>query len=180
MPSRQHATPLLIRGLSQDPAGHVSRLQPLSLARKESAFNENWFQQLIFKTPPLLPAAEIESAFHDLEPVAIELPIAGNWADILFVNRDGCIALIETKLFRNSEARREVIAQSIEYASEMSRWDYRQLIQAIKKANKCADDDPLLKIMKRNDPGGGFDDNEFIENVSRNLRLGRILILIVG
>ena len=97
MPSRQHANPLIIRGLTQDPAGHVTKLLPISSSGKESTFDEKWFQELLFKFPSLLPAAEIESAFHSLEAVAKELPIAGNWADLLFVNRDGCITLIETK-----------------------------------------------------------------------------------
>jgi hypothetical protein len=180
MPSRQHTNPLIIGGLTKDPAGHVTKLLPISCSGKESTFNEKWFQELLFKFPSLLPAAEIESAFHSLEAVAMELPIAGNWADLLFVNRDGCITLIETKLFRNPEARREVIAQAIDYACVMSGWNYSQLVQAVRQANKCADEDPLLQIMRKSAQDGAFDEYEFKQNVTRNLRLGRILILIVG
>jgi hypothetical protein len=143
-------------------------------------FNEEWFQELLYRFPSLLPAAEVEPAFESLEAIAKELPVAGKYADLLFVNAEGCIALVETKLIRNPEAKREVIAQTIDYACEISGWTYSQLVQAIKRANKSSEDDPLLQIMRRAADDGPFNENEFIENIARNLRKGRFLLLVVG
>jgi hypothetical protein len=173
---RQYASPLLICRRGDEES--VSKLLPVT--REEHAFGEEWFQVKLFDYPNLLPAAEIEPAFHSLEAVARELPLGGNSADLLFANPDGCIALVETKLFRSPEARREVLAQAIDYASTLSGWSYAQFIQAIKQAKGSTEKDPLLEIMRKSAQDGSFDERNFIERVTRNLRLGRILILIVG
>jgi hypothetical protein len=96
MLNRQYANPLII--CSRDGKESVHKL--FSVPRDEQARREQWFQDKLFSHPYLLPASEIEPAFHNLEP------IASYWADLLLVNPDGCIALVETKLFRNAEARR--------------------------------------------------------------------------
>jgi hypothetical protein len=57
-----------------------------------SGFDERWFQELLYKYPALLPASEIEPPFDALEPIAMELPVAGKFLDILFINLQGCIA----------------------------------------------------------------------------------------
>ena len=176
MLNRQYASPLVINKRGDEES--VSRLQPVP--REDQAFGEQWFRDKLFDHPYLLPANEIEPAFHSLEAVAKELPVAGNYADLLFANPDGCIALVETKLFRNPQAKREVLAQTIEYASTLSGWTYSQLAQAIKQANKTTDTDPLLEIVRKSVQDGSLDERRFIERVSRNLQLGRILLLIVG
>lgn len=176
MPDRQYASPLLM-----EINGGTETVKKLTRVGKEDrSRNELWFQEMLFKHSSVLPASEIESSFHSLEAVAKELPVGGSFADILLVNRDGCVALVETKLFRNQEARREVFAQAVEYASTLSSWRYPELISAIKQANKSVEADPLLEIMRRSAQGGQFDEREFVDKVTRNLRLGRILILIVG
>ncbi|HEY4739245.1 MAG TPA: hypothetical protein VIH76_01475 [Candidatus Acidoferrales bacterium] len=184
MSDRQYAAPLVIRGLTEErSSGETSRLRRIRLQGNEKGsypqFSEEWFQELLYRFPSLLPAAEVEPAFESLEAVAKELPVAGKYVDLLFVNADGCIALVETKLMRNPEARREVIAQAIDYACEMSGWTYAQLAQAVKKASKSSEEDPLLHIVRR-DAEGSFNENEFIENITRNLRKGRFLLLVVG
>jgi hypothetical protein len=176
MSNRQYASPLVIQGRGEDEK--VTKL--LRIPSDDHTFDESWFQEKLFQYPDLLPASEIEPAFHSLKAVAKELPVGSNSADLLFVNPDGCIALIETKLFRNPEARREVIAQAIDYASELSGWTYKQLVQAIKRANKSTEEDPLLQIMRESVQDGVFDESRFRERITRNLQLGRILLLIVG
>jgi len=167
--------------------GHAKPLFPFfpSADQDEGGFSEKWYQELLFENPSLLPASEIEHEFHSLEAVAMELPIGVNWADLLMVNPEGCIVLVETKLFKNSEARREVLAQAIEYACDLSGLTYLELVKQIKKAGRLnpsagEDGDPLLQIMRGSTQGGTFDEELFIGNVARNLRLGRILLLIVG
>jgi hypothetical protein len=185
MSDRQYPEPLVIRGLSKDRRdGETARLRRVRLQGGEKGsypqFNEEWFQELLYRFPALLPAAEVEPDFESLEAVAKELPVAGKYVDLLFVNAEGCIALVETKLMRNPEAKREVIAQTLDYACEMSGWTYARLVQAIKRANKSSEQDPLLHMMRRAAADGSFNENEFVENVTRNLRKGRFLLLVVG
>ncbi|MCC7020824.1 MAG: hypothetical protein IT332_13765 [Ardenticatenales bacterium] len=75
----------------------------------EASYNEDWLQQLLFEHPQLLPVAEIEPWFDGLLPVARELPTAAGPLDLLFINPRGYLTLVETKLWRNPTARREVV-----------------------------------------------------------------------
>jgi len=184
MADRQFAEPMIIRGLTQDSLGEPARLRRIRLRadmdRRYPQFDEKWFRDLLFKYPSLLPSSEIEPAFRELEPIARELPVAGMSADLLFVNSEGYIAIVETKLLRNPGSRREVVAQVIDYACQMSEWSYAQLVEAVRMATKSSDSDPLLTIMRKAAQDGPFDENEFVESVSRNLRKGRFLLLIIG
>ena len=86
---------------------------------------------------------------------------------------------METKLWRNPEACRLVVAQIIDYAKEMTRWSYEDLVQALRQAGLKSSQDPLVELMKEKE-GEDFEEQRFIDQVSKNLRLGRLLLLIVG
>ena len=86
-----------------------------------------WLQRLIMRHPSLLPVDQIEPAFNTLVPVCIELPMQSGYLDNLLVTPTGDLALVECKLWRNPEARREVVAQIIDYAKEMSCLDLRDV-----------------------------------------------------
>ena len=66
--------------------------------------------------PSLLPVDQIEPAFNTVVPICIELPMKSGFLDNLLVTPAGDLALVECKLWRNPEARREVVAQIIHYA----------------------------------------------------------------
>jgi hypothetical protein len=176
MSNRQYVSPLVIQGRGADEK--ATKLQ--RIAHNEHGFDESWFQEKLFQHPDLLAAAEIEPAFNGLKAIAMELPIGANSADLLLVNSDGCIAIVETKLFRNPEAKREVIAQIIEYASELSGWTYEQFAEAIKRANNSTAEDALLEKARGLSEDPSIDEVRFKEQVTRNLQLGRLLLLIVG
>jgi hypothetical protein len=141
---------------------------------KKETYNENWLQELIFTHPYLLPVEEIEPAFFPHFPVCRELPNAAGYLDNLYVSEAGNLTLVECKLWRNPEARREVIGQVLDYAKEFSRWSYEDLDAAVKQASGM----PLFSIIRSE--FDGIDEAEFVDKVSRNLRLGRFLLLVVG
>lgn len=147
--------------------------------------DEAWLQSLLFEHPSLLPVAEIEPAFAPLRAVARELPTEAGPIDLLFVSSTGYLTIVETKLFRSSEARREVVAQILDYAKELLRWTYNDLIAAIRRAPVRAggtSGDPLLEAARGTE--GSEDDEidpaEFQRTVTLGLRRGRFLLLIVG
>jgi hypothetical protein len=87
-------------------------------------------------------------------------------------------------LWRNPEARRRVIGQVIDYAQSLGRWNYEALDAAVRKS---IDVDgrtlgrPLVDIVRTALNGDDdFDEAAFIDAVQRNLRMGRILLLVVG
>jgi hypothetical protein len=97
----------------------------------------------------------------------------GGSLDNLLATPAGDLALIECKLWRNPEARRDVIAQIIGYARDISSWSYEELQDAIRKKTK----QNLYEMVSEL---GRIDEASFHDAVSRNLRRGRFLLLIVG
>ena len=171
MGTQQLTTPLVLRGQE------AVRLQRVPF--NERSFDEGWLQKLIFQHPALIPFHEIEPVFSDSLPVVRELPTPAGPLDILYINPKGFLSLVETKLWRNPEARRSVVAQIIDYAKEIARWTYDDLVKAIRQAGLKSSQDPLVEMMKQI-AGEDFEEQRFIDQVSKNLRLGRSLLLIVG
>jgi hypothetical protein len=149
----------------------------------ERRFNEGWLQTLLFQHPALIPVEDIEPAFGPLRPVTRELVTGVGAVDLVYVNPEGFLTLVETKLWRNPEARREVVAQVIDYAKAMAGWSYETLVEAVRgRAAKSVRRDPLLAAVADGDEEAeeDFDDRRFIDAVGRNLRAGRFLLLVVG
>ncbi len=167
MSDRQFTTPLLIENGEAVPLGRV----PFG----EKSYDESWLRDLLWDYPCLLPIAEIEPVFDGLLPVAWELQTRCGLIDLLFINSDGMITIVETKLWRNPEARRKVVAQIIDYAKDLAKWSYGDLVKAVKAATGSTEPDPITSAVC--DDG---DESQFMDRVARNLRLGRFLLLIVG
>jgi hypothetical protein len=99
--------------------------------------------------------------------------------DNLLISPDGRICLVECKLWHNPEAVREVVAQILSYASALSVLDYDELLSAVRQTLKQADGDPISDRVLG--PDAHEEDREsFIDAVSRSLRLGNFLLLVVG
>ncbi len=132
--------------------------------------------------PSLLPVDQIEPAFNTLVPICVELPMRSGKLDNLFVTPAGDLALVECKLWRNPEARREVVAQIIDYSTEMSTWTHGNLQEAIRRTKPLDGSDGKTKrsLYELASAKGEIDEASFHDAVSRNLKRGRFLLLIVG
>ena len=113
-------------------AENLNRLHFEKNAPSPAEYDEAWLQRLIMRHPSLLPLDQIESAFNTVVPICIELRTNSGFLDNLLVTPTGDLALVECKLWRNPQARREVIAQIIDYAKKISGWTYERLQNAIK------------------------------------------------
>jgi hypothetical protein len=145
-------------------------------------FNEEWIQKLIHNHPTILPINEIEPSFSPLISIGREIATSVGYLDNLFVSPDGYITIVETKLWRNPEARREVVGQIIDYAKELSKWTFSDLNKAIVSYSRLYNnnEDGLLEIVRKTTELDETDEHFFIDNISKNLRRGRFLLLIVG
>jgi len=168
MPARQFCTPHMFSG------GKAAMLQRIPFDEKK--FDESWFQRLLLENPSLLPVDEIEPLFGPLVPLAREMPTSAGPVDVVYINAEGYLTLVETKLWRNPEARRQVVAQIIDYATAISKWSYEDLCNAVRKAG-AAGDDPVAAAVADD---AEFDRTRFVDTVSRSLSRGRFLLLIVG
>ena len=107
--------------------------------RSGSAYSESWLQTLLDAHPEVFPIEQIEPGLGRLHPVCRELPLelgAGRSGalDNLLVTDTGGLVLVETKLWRNPESRREVVAQAMEYAAATFSLDYQRLDLAARRA----------------------------------------------
>ena len=158
-------------------------LQPVSLLKGAGAeYDEGWLQQLVMRHPELLPIDEIDKGLGDLVPAALELAVPTGYIDNLFVTPSGNLVLVECKLFRNPESRRKVVAQIIDYATELSKWDYQRLDDAVIRTGVPNGTKPGERkgLYDRVANGREVDEARFHDAVSRNLRLGRFLLVVAG
>jgi hypothetical protein len=155
----------------------VSMLQPLTLSSASGGYDERWLQDVLYAHPELLPMEEIEPVFSDAVPVCRELPTRVGPLDLVYVNKQGLLTLVECKLWRNPEARRQVVGQILDYAQEISRWTFDELNQAISKSEQQAG--ASLWVIAQQ-AFGGIDEAAFVDRVSRHLRNGEFLLLIIG
>src|SRR5437868_3805532 len=73
------------------------------------AFNEDWIQKLIHNNPDILPISEIDTGFTPAISIGREVSTTVGYIDNLFISPDGYLTVVETKLWRSPEARREVV-----------------------------------------------------------------------
>jgi hypothetical protein len=138
--------------------------------------DENWLQGLIHMTPQILPIAEIEPGFGEPVAVAREVSCGHGQIDNLYLTPSGDIVLVETKLWRNNEIRREVVAQALDYVSALTSFSYEQFEQAVTRGS------PKSRRLYDwfVDHPEALDEAAFIDAVSRNLRRGRMLVMVLG
>lgn len=141
--------------------------------------NEASIQELVYKYPSCLPISEIDESFNPVIPVRTEMNTPVGLLDILMVSPSGELIIIETKLWRNPEARRVVVAQILDYAKELSKWSYEDLQREVNRRLKKKGY-YLYEIAKSSDSNLLLDESDFVDAISRNLNKGKFLLLIVG
>ena len=149
---------------------------PLS-ASVDGQIDEVWLQKALYRAPESLPLKEIDPHIGPLIPICMELATEAGPADILYVTPTGNIVLVETKLWRNPEARRQVVGQILDYAKQLTGWSYEDLdARAGTAAGTSAGH--MAKKLKESYPG--TDEAQFVDGVRRSLATGDFLLLIVG
>ena len=178
---RQHGIPLIVA--PPEHGGTVARLERLfhkTAGQAGKLYDEQWLQHLIHGHPELLPITEIEPAFEPAIPVCIELPTPKGFIDNFFVTPTGNLIFAECKLWHNPEARRQVVAQVMDYVESITSWSYAALEEAVARAQLPDGGRPPKRLYELVSADQEVDKREFIDAVSRNLRLGRGLFFIVG
>lgn len=185
---RRYGHPVIVGG--DEPVVHLRGEQiPLDVKTGERPeFDEGWLQELVFKHPEILSVGEIEPAFDDPVALAREMPVDGGSVDAVFLNSRGYMTVVETKLFRNQEARSDVVGQTIQYLTEIARWDVGGLAKHIAHAPIRAftgtTSEALYRYVDAESRARGAppidSDSDWLDAVQQNLAAGRVLLLIAG
>jgi hypothetical protein len=177
MSSSGFGVPVLVKA-----DGSAESLRPVPLTKQgHSTYDEVWLQRLLFAHPDALPIAEIDASFRPLIPLCMEMDTPAGSVDAVFVTPTGRLALLEAKLWRNPEARREVIGQILDYAKELPAWDYSRLDVAVRQARKRAGGDNfagIVELVAQQTPG--LVPHHFQDAVTKSLVRGDYLLLIAG
>jgi hypothetical protein len=151
-------------------------LRPVPLA--SGGRSEAWLRDFLLRHPSALPIAAIDPAYAGPISVCRELRTPAGPLDCLFVTRFGGLIVVECKLWRNPQARREVVGQILDYAKELAAWDYADLQREVSMARGEPGTNALFNLVAAKYP----DTNEaaFVDAVARNLVRGRLMLLLAG
>ena len=155
----------------------VLRRVPLGAGVTGGGIYEEDLENLLFRYPETLPIAAIDPAYAGAVPICRQLALPAGYADALYVNHLGRLTLVEFKLWRNPQARREVIGQILDYAKDLASWAYEDLQREVSKALGKSGN-ALYELVSQSLPD--LSEAEFVDNVARHLRRGEFLLLIVG
>jgi hypothetical protein len=159
--------------LNDDAAPQLVTRVPQGDARREHTLRD-----LIHDNPTILPVHELDPSFGRLFTVAKELNIPGvGFVDVLLADERGRLVVVECKLWRNPQARREVVGQILDYARELSRYGYEDLQRQVSIATRRQGN--VLYAMAQA-ASSDMDEASFVDRVARDLAAGRFLLLIVG
>ena len=148
----------------------------------QAPFEEWVLRDLLADTPSLLPVRHFDPVFSSPVCLGTEFPVPGvGRIDALFLSPSGYVTIVETKLWQNPEARREVVAQIIDYAQQVARWTYADLESRFKKCQEVAKQPSSSLFSYVCDlEDDSSDEAEFTDAVNRCLGNGRFLLLIIG
>lgn len=81
--------------------------------------DEKWLQDLIATHSEILPVEEFDEVFGPAISLGREIGTAAGSIDNLYVSPKGSLTIVETKLWKNPDKHRTVVAQIIDYAKEL-------------------------------------------------------------
>lgn len=142
------------------------------------ARREHRLRDLIHDNPVLMPIHALDPSYGRVFTVAKELSIPGvGFVDVVLADERGRLVIVECKLWRNPQARREVVGQILDYARELSRYAYEDLQRQISVATSRRGN-VLFDLAC--EAGANLSEADFVDRVARDLSAGRFLLLVVG
>ena len=137
---------------------------------------ESVLHDLVAEAPHLLPLA----GQPQLTVVGREVRIAGYRADLVAVEDSGRLAIIETKLAANPEARQAVVAQVLTYAAYLHGMSVDELERDVLASHlQERNFTSLADAARANDQDGSYDAETFDAGLNESLRTGSFRLVLV-
>ena len=178
-------SPLLVQddqrgGLAGTSLSHVS----MNSACIEK-YQECFLQEIIDQWPNIIPVRDFYPSIRSLCSLGREVPVPlsddrEGSIDNLLLADDGHLVIIETKLWRNPEAVRKVVAQTLQYGMAVSQLTLEEFERRLRRSNPHGhplQSDETVSQRARELPGA---DDEFEDRFDIFRRRGEILLLIVA
>ena len=163
----------------------IEKLRPISFSRQDHAsFDETLLQRIVDQTPDILPIRDfypsVSSVYSLGREISVDLGERQGFIDNLLVTNDGHLVLVETKLYRNPEAVRDAVVQTLEYGMALHKMSLLDLEARIRRAEKTGtqlrDNETILDRVSN--MAGVLDDFEIA--LERYQRTGELLLLVVA
>jgi hypothetical protein len=136
---------------------------------------EKELQELLAESPELISLDEIRPGAGPLVASVREISLPVGYIDILAFTPQGDIVIVECKLAKNIQAKREVIGQILDYAAHLWELSYEDLDQHIHTRTGQS----LISLMQahtNNDPA--WDEETFRANIESTLAQGNFILVI--
>lgn len=152
---------------------------------KQSFDNEKLLQDILERFPEVIALDDLGVS----EPFIVigrEVATPAGYIDVLCIDGEGVLTIVETKLARNSQIRREVIGQVLEYVAQVSKWRAQDVIQIANQyfqsegAPNEVKNFSLLDVLKNTAEQEELIPSEIYDKIDNNLRKGWIKIVIAS
>ncbi len=159
-----------------DTDGKCVKLHRVDFA--DRAIGESFLQAELHRNPSLLPVEELDDSFAPLLSLGREIKAIDN----LFISPTGRITIVETKLWRNPEATRQVVAQILDYAKRLSSLTYDEFETTCRSAMQPAplSERKLFDLVSSRFPAEVKSEADFTDAVQKNLWNARFMLLVAG
>ena len=164
---------------------HLGEDGSLTPMREEPFALEDSLQELVARHPKLLSGEQINPGeprrwilIRREQGIADTEGAAHRWAlDHLLIDQDAIPTLVEVKRSNNSEIRRTIVGQMLDYAAHATRtWNVGDIRQSFEESGENPENSLAKLLQSDSDP----DADEFWQRVETNLRAARIRLLFVA
>jgi hypothetical protein len=167
--------------LSKDRSGILPRLD--HTAGASEPYLETRLQKLVDEHPGVLPVRDFLPLATNVYSLGREIEVSigesSGIIDNLLVTDDAHVVIVETKLWRNPQSLREVIAQTLQYGMAISRMTSRDFETRLRgtKGSRLGADETLFQYLQNLSSSV---DDEFMSEFDRRRTKSEILLLIVA
>jgi hypothetical protein len=142
-------------------------------------FDESGLQEFLRLHPEILPVGHYGESFLPLICIGREVQLGGSCRiDNLYVSPAGYLTLVETKLWKNAEQHREVVAQVLEYARQLQSATYQELDEACRAYTR--EYEAREQSLAERLAGGEESPQDLADTVISSLPSGNFKVIIVG
>jgi hypothetical protein len=136
-------------------------------------------QKNINNLPQLIPLEEAMDEPVELLPIGMEVSAGSGSIDLLLLGSDAVVTIVETKLAKNPESRREVVGQVLEYAAYAADWSLED-VRRIANGYLAGRFDEVLGEFLGSELEDTSGTDEYLGRLAQNLKDGHLRLIVAS